>query len=124
MPANNAYGYPYPLGTDRLMDGDDAIKALADAIMNKLRYALMSGTVTVPVSSGSAVGTAAVTFPAGMFAAPPGVVATYNGTNVAWSLINVSAVTTSGCTIGVSHRDGTASGSNTSMVVWWHAHQS
>lgn len=30
--ANTAKGYPYPVGTDRVMDGDDAIKALAEAI--------------------------------------------------------------------------------------------
>lgn len=30
--ATNAAGFPYPLGTDRVMDGDDAIKALADKV--------------------------------------------------------------------------------------------
>lgn len=28
------FGYPYPVGTDRVMDGDDAIAALATAIEN------------------------------------------------------------------------------------------
>lgn len=32
MPANTTHGLPYPLGTDRVMDGDNAIKALAEAV--------------------------------------------------------------------------------------------
>ena len=32
MPANTTHGLPYPLGTDRVMDGDNAIKALAEAL--------------------------------------------------------------------------------------------
>lgn len=36
MPANTPNGFPYPLGTDRLMDGDDAIHNLATAIDNDL----------------------------------------------------------------------------------------
>lgn len=36
MPANTPNGFPYPLGTDRLMDGDDSIHNLATAIDNDL----------------------------------------------------------------------------------------
>lgn len=32
MPANTAHGFPYPLGTDPISDGDDQIKALAEAV--------------------------------------------------------------------------------------------
>jgi len=32
MGSTTTKGYPYPVGTDRVMDGDDAIKALAEAI--------------------------------------------------------------------------------------------
>jgi len=32
MPANTSHGLPYPLGTDRVMDGDDAIRGLAEAL--------------------------------------------------------------------------------------------
>lgn len=32
MATTTAKGYPYPVGTDRVMDGDDAIKALAEAL--------------------------------------------------------------------------------------------
>src|SRR4051812_25971815 len=109
MPANTAKGYPYPLGTDRVMDGDDAIKNLAEAVDTRVGV-LAAGLVSVPVSSGQASGTVAVTSPAGRFSAVPIATGTYQGSNIAWSSVNISAVTASGCTIGVSHRDGTASG--------------
>jgi hypothetical protein len=32
MPGQTANGLPYPTGTDRVMDGDDAIRALAEAL--------------------------------------------------------------------------------------------
>jgi len=32
MGSTTTQGYPYPVGTDRVMDGDDAIKALAEAL--------------------------------------------------------------------------------------------
>jgi hypothetical protein len=32
MGSTTTKGYPYPVGTDRVMDGDDAIKALAEAV--------------------------------------------------------------------------------------------
>jgi hypothetical protein len=32
MGSTTSKGYPYPVGTDRVMDGDDAIKALAEAV--------------------------------------------------------------------------------------------
>lgn len=122
MPANTAKGYPYPLGTDRLMDGDDAIKALAEAIDARIGV-VAAGSVSVPVSSGSATGTVAVTFPVGRFTAVPLVTGTYQGSNIAWSLVNYTGVTTSGFTAGVSHRDGTASGTSTAFTQSWHAIQ-
>jgi hypothetical protein len=45
MPATTAkYAYPYPLGTDPVSDGDDAIKALAD------RVEAVNGPVAVNVA--------------------------------------------------------------------------
>lgn len=32
MPDTTAHGLPYPVGTDRVMDGDNAIRALAEAL--------------------------------------------------------------------------------------------
>jgi hypothetical protein len=122
MPANTPKGYTYPIGTDRVMDGDDAIKTLAEQIDTYIgKWA--AGQVQVPVSAGTALGSTAVTFPVGRFTVAPWVTGTYNGTNISWGIINISAITTSGCTVGVSHRDGTNSGTSTSFGVSWHAVQ-
>ena len=40
MPASTpVYGFPYPLGTDRVMDGDNAIEALARAVESQIAAA-------------------------------------------------------------------------------------
>jgi hypothetical protein len=75
MPANTAKGYPYPLGTDRLMDGDDAIHSLATAVDTKSGVST-SGTVNVNVTTGGTPASVAVTFPAGLFSAVPNVITT------------------------------------------------
>ncbi len=60
MGSQTAHGFPYPVGTDRVMDGDDAIKALADATDTRVgdsRVALMipgTGSSNTP-ASGTAV---------------------------------------------------------------------
>jgi hypothetical protein len=46
MGSNTPNGLPYPVGTDRVMDGDDAIKALALALDTG------SGWVAIPYASG------------------------------------------------------------------------
>jgi len=50
--ANTAKGYPYPVGTDRVMDGDDAIHSLATAVETLLGVAA-SGSVVVTLTTGS-----------------------------------------------------------------------
>jgi hypothetical protein len=122
MPANTPKGYTYPIGTDRVMDGDDSIKTLAEQIDVYLGKAA-AGNAPVPVAAGSAVGNLAVTFPVGRFTATPFITGMYFGTNVSWSLVSVSAPTTAGCTFGVTHRDGTASVAATTINVNWHAIQ-
>jgi hypothetical protein len=37
------YGWPWPLGTDRVMDGDDAMGALANAIENTVKALIPAG---------------------------------------------------------------------------------
>jgi hypothetical protein len=99
MPANTAKGYPYPLGTDRVMDGDDSIKALAEAVDVHLGRAA-SGVATTPVSSAlNAPVTVAVTFPVGRFSAPPQVNVTAVGANPAWSTGIAATATTGGVTL-------------------------
>lgn len=40
------YGFPYPTGTDRVMDGDNAMQALAEAVDNHLETNLGAATPT------------------------------------------------------------------------------
>jgi len=68
MPATTPTRFPYPLGTDPVADGDDAIKALAQAIPQ-----IQSGTATIPAGAVDGVALVTVTFPRA-FAAVPAVV--------------------------------------------------
>lgn len=63
-------GYPYPAGTDRLVDGDNVIAALAQAVNDKLG-ACAAGTASVPITAVETATSVAVTFPVGRFTAPP-----------------------------------------------------
>jgi hypothetical protein len=51
MPTTPGYGWPYPAGTDRVMDGDNAIGALGQAIENSLKALNQALTVARPISS-------------------------------------------------------------------------
>jgi hypothetical protein len=53
--ATTSKGYPYPVGTDRVADGDDAIKALAEAVNSD---ALITRATTVGHSLPAGVATA------------------------------------------------------------------
>jgi hypothetical protein len=117
MPANTTKGYPYPVGTDRLMDGDDAIKALAEAVNTKAGT-LTAGILTVPVTVNGTNYQVAVTFPVGRFVNPPRVVCSTVGTspaNTQCCLYQNIAPTATGCTItGVR----TAGGATPFDVQW------
>ena len=67
MPTN-ANGWPYPVGTDKVIDGDNAIKALADALPGRGGVEVTAtDSVTVPNAawSGVSVGTAGASYGAG-----------------------------------------------------------
>lgn len=115
MPANTPHGYPYPLGTDRVADGDNDIQALATAVDTKLGIG-MAGTNTVTISAAPS-GSLAVTFPVGRFTSVPAVVASSSGTST--YIANVSTVSATGFTLNVFHRDGTSS--STSIPAHWIA---
>lgn len=51
MGGTTTNGLPYPVGTDRVMDGDNAIQALAEAIDLKTLFSGDSGTLT-PAAAG------------------------------------------------------------------------
>ncbi len=102
MGSQTAKGYPYPVGTDRVMDGDDAIKALATAV-DTISGASASGIVNV-VLNNQATAAAAVTFPVGRFTAIPSVVATTSQGNYFGAYFGT---TTSGVQIYATQRAGT-----------------
>ena len=119
MPANTPKGYPYPVGTDRVTDGDDAIHNLASAVDTKLGVAT-SGRVDTPIPGALNVQTSvAVTFPAGLFTVAPNLVATAGGGAPQQAAVSWSAVTTTGVTLwGVR-----LSGSLTATTICYYAVQ-
>jgi hypothetical protein len=118
MGSNTAKGYPYPVGTDRLTDGDDAIHDLATAVDTKAGCAA-SGNVTGNIVTGGTAVSVAVTFPAGRFPATPAVVCgavNNNAATTATAATVASGTTAAGCTISVV-RAGAGS-----QQAWWIAH--
>lgn len=91
-------GYPFPVGTDRVMDGDDAIEALAVTIDGKLPYAVWVGSVTVPVNNTQAA-SAIVTIPAGRFPVAPRLTSTVRNTSVWFSY--TQSISATSVTVGV-----------------------
>lgn len=112
MPANTPNGLPYPLGTDRVMDGDDAIKNLATGIR------ATQGIVTMPAGTGGR--TLAITFPAGLFTVPPAICVTSHQSPFITCSVNV-APTTSGAVLNAVYRTSTGAtgdGAGSSSVAW------
>jgi hypothetical protein len=103
------YALPYPTGTDRVADGDNAIEALARGVEDKIR--MWNGyAFSGPVSS------MAVTFPVGRFTVAPWMqVTAETGANVA-VIGNVGGRTAAGATIYVYGVGGTWS----TGVVYFH----
>lgn len=116
MPANTPLGFPYPLGTDRLADGDDAIKNLATAVDTKLGVAASGSGVLSNVSTTAT--TLAVTFPAGRFTAAPTVLTAQSAGNPTNNNVAVTGVTTTGCTLVAQRFSGTGA-----VTVTWYAVQ-
>ena len=73
MPSTTSKGLPYPLGTDRVMDGDDQIRKLAQGVQNYVQ----SGTLAIPITAADTATNATLVFPVA-YAAPPNVTATAN----------------------------------------------
>lgn len=81
--ANTPKGFPYPLGTDRVMDGDDAIHSLAT--FTDTRVGLhQCGNLPITPSAANTTTTVAVTFPVAFPAASvPNVVLGVHATTIA-----------------------------------------
>jgi len=107
MPANTPKGYPYPLGTDRVTDGDDSIHSLATAVDTRAGVHAAGSVVTAVPSALNTPVSVAVTFPAGLFTAAPAVVVTGGGGNphqlaTSWSAVTATGVTVWGARTGGS----------------------
>jgi len=75
MPDQTASDWPYPLGTDRVMDGDDMMKATADLLEDRVGGGFASGLVIIDAPSALDTPVRAhVNLPAGLFTAPPNVI--------------------------------------------------
>ena len=120
MPATTPRGYPYPLGSDRVMDGDDSIHDLATAIDTRLG-AMAAGAGVLPAPGALNVPTSlAITFPAGRFTVAPIVVATFQGTGPQlFTPISYAGTSASGCTLYAAR----TSGALTTIPIAWLAIQ-
>lgn len=117
MPQNTPKGFPYPIGTDRVMDGDDAIRNLATAVDTKVGL-VASGQVTVPITAANTVASAAVTFPVGLFTAAPAVNLTQNGAGAVGSITTRFYNVTGSSPTGFNAVGVNTSGSATFSLYW------
>lgn len=108
--ANTAKGWPYPIGTDRVADGDNAIKAVADRLELRLGSGIAAGSVSIPCPTVGTAGTVTVTFPAGYFTVAPYVLTNAVSGVGAQQLQSAIAsfVTVTGFTAAACRTNGTA----------------
>lgn len=105
MTRQTATGYPYPEGTDRLMDGDDAIKNLAAAIPQ-----VQGGNATITPSAANVSTALRVNFPKPFpVGVTPVVVATiYAGAALASRGVSTSVADNTGFTLNLVAPNQTA----------------
>ena len=113
-----AHGYPYPLGTDRVMDGDDAIKALADKIEARLTGGLCTGNVTMNNIAAHAKQYQVFVYPVGMFTAPPQVFTGIEGVDPSFFWATASSADVNSCTVACYNNQAVAA----SVAVYVLAH--
>ena len=119
-PASTARGYPYPLGTDPVMQGDDAMHSLADALDVKAGSSA-AGSLTITIGSAMTPVTVSVTFPTGRFKVAPVVVTTPSSTlpqTAQVSAANSPAVTATGFTAVGARTSGAQN-----IVTYWQAEE-
>jgi hypothetical protein len=114
--ANTPKGYPYPVGTDRVADGDNVIQALAEKVDGSLGLAA-GGLVTITPSGAGAATPIAVTFPAGRFTVAPWMVSNMSAGSNTDRQTGVTGVTTTGATITLTSATAAA------VPVYWIALQ-
>jgi hypothetical protein len=112
MPATTAgRNLPYPLGTDRLMDGDDQIRKLAQSVDNMIQ----SGVISVPLVAVNAPVSVNVVFPV-PYSATPNVTCSPVTNNPHQVFASVNAPTAAGLVIWGARTSGT-----TAINVHWVA---
>ena len=118
MPGQTSKGFPYPIGTDKVSQGDDTLQALA-VKLNDGAGASASGFVTVTgFTSPPQTRNVTVTFPVGRFTDVPYATVVGRLTNPDSGSVGVLNVTAAGMTV-YAFRAASASDINTS----WVAHQ-
>lgn len=112
-------GYPYPEGTDLVMEGDDAIKALAETIDTKLPFAATSGRRDMGETAPGNTNSRTITFPVGMFTDYPIVVTTGNTSypQTRGKASSVTAASTTSATLWAFY-DSTGSATATLALYW------
>ena len=96
---------PYPLGTDRLMDGDDQIRKLAQSVDNMVQV----GRVTIPITTAATPANVTLTFSPAFANASIFVVATMIGTTaISVGQVAVSSIAANQCVISGVRSTGTA----------------
>lgn len=108
--ATPTYAIPYPVGTDRVMDGDNAMQAIAERV--ELVWQFYYTEITV--ASGTTFNSKTVTWPTA-FAAVPAVVANVavRATDSPGYICTVTLVTATNAKLRVDKVVGAAPGSNT-----------
>lgn len=117
MPGATSHGYPYPLGTDRVADGDNAIHDLAQKVNDQLG-AMASGLANVTITAIDTVANVSVTLPVGRFLSAPQVVATsFGGTTPGYAstTYSISSASATGFTLNAYRRAG---GTGAQQVAW------
>jgi hypothetical protein len=106
MPSATAKGFPYPLDTDPVNQGDDSIKALADKLETAVPFAMAAGVLnTAALAINAGVGTA-VTFPAGRFSVIPCVAVSHDSNGYTFAL--AAGTTAGGTTLRAFNPSGAA----------------
>lgn len=117
MPATTAKGHPYPLATEPVNAGAQAIRSLAESVDTLLPARTAVGNSNI-VCTNAASAQTVVTFPAGRFSTAPRVVISPGN----WSYIfQVFSITATGFTVGMRHYQGTVATATVS-VNWQAVH--
>lgn len=118
MPSNTTLGYPYPLSSEPVADGDNAIQNLAQAVDDKAGV-FASGVESVTFGANGTPVAIPVTFPVGRFTTAPVVQIALRGVASPQAYaVSTGTPTSSGVTLYVTRITGSSGAS-----LQWLAHQ-